>query len=91
MKKALLLAIMAYGSLLSFSVPAVSADDADDLKWIAKCLVDNTDQGQPAEVVRKYCECMNSKMDNNETQSITQWEKTHPQEQKECSDKAGWK
>ncbi len=34
---------------------------------------------------------MNEKMDSNETQSITQWEKTHPNEEKECDAKAGWK
>jgi len=67
------------------------ADKADDTKWIAQCMMDNKDLGQPTEVVVKYCECMNNKMDESESQSITQWEKTHPKERKECSDKAGWK
>jgi hypothetical protein len=71
--------------------PAPAASDADDIKWIAKCMEDNKDQGQPAEVVRKYCECMNSKMDDDETLSVTQWEKTHPKERKECDEAAGWK
>ena len=35
-----------------------------------------------AEVVLKYCTCMNNKMSDNETQSITQWEKTHVAERK---------
>ncbi|OQX25073.1 MAG: hypothetical protein BWK80_17520 [Desulfobacteraceae bacterium IS3] len=61
------------------------------MKWIAQCIMDNKDEGQPMEVVQKYCECMNSKMDDNETQSVTQWEKSHKKEQKECSDAAGWK
>ena len=34
---------------------------------------------------------MNNKMDNNETRSITQWEKTHKAEQAACSKEAGWK
>ena len=67
------------------------AGKADDTKWIAQCMMDNKDLGQPTEVVLKYCECMNEKMDENESQSITQWEKTHPKERKECSDQAGWK
>jgi hypothetical protein len=67
------------------------AGQADDSKWIAQCIIDNKDLGQPADVVVKYCECMNNKMDENESQSITQWEKSHPSERKECSDKAGWK
>ncbi|MBF0398176.1 MAG: hypothetical protein HQK78_15470 [Desulfobacterales bacterium] len=67
------------------------AGNADDTKWIAQCMMDNKDEGQPTEVVQKYCECMNDKMDKNETQSITEWEKTHTAEKKECSEKAGWK
>lgn len=70
---------------------SVSSSSSDDIKWIAKCMDDNKDQGKPAEVVSKYCECMVEKMDDNETQTVTQWEKTHPQEQKECDEKAGWK
>jgi len=41
--------------------------------------------------VLKYCTCMNNKMSNNETQSITQWEKTHVAERKACDKEAGWK
>ena len=33
----------------------------DDIKWIAKCMDDNKNEGQTVEVVRKYCECMVSK------------------------------
>jgi hypothetical protein len=64
---------------------------ADDTKWVNQCIVDNKGEGAKPEVVKKYCECMNSKMDDNETKSISQWEKTHEKEQKECSAKAGWK
>lgn len=91
MKRFMALAIMVCVLLLSGSGLIVAADDSDSIKWIAKCMEDNKDEGQPAEVVRKYCECMNSKMATDETQSITEWEKTHPQEQKTCSAKAGWK
>jgi len=63
----------------------------DDMKRIDLCIIDKKDEGRPREVVQKYCECMNSKMDESETESVTQWEKTHPKEQKECSDNVGWK
>jgi len=62
----------------------------DDAKWIAKCIQDNKDAKVSVEVVTKYCTCMNSKMDDNETQSITQWEKTHPKERAECDKESGW-
>lgn len=65
--------------------------DADDTKWIAQCIKDNKNEGAKEEVVYKYCECMNSKMDSNENRSITQWEKSHPAERKTCEAKAGWK
>lgn len=63
----------------------------DDAKWIAKCIQDNKDANVPVDVITKYCTCMNDKMDESETQSITQWEKTHPKERAECDKVAGWK
>jgi hypothetical protein len=65
--------------------------NSDDTKWIAQCMMDNKNEGQSTEIVIKYCECMNEKMSDNEIQSITQWEKTHPKEAKECDAYAGWK
>lgn len=63
---------------------------ADDAKWVAQCLKDNTDAKVSVEIVAKYCACMNGKMDENETQSITQWEKTHATERKACEAASGW-
>ena len=66
------------------------AATTDDVKWINRCVADNKG-GAAAEVVLKYCTCMNNKMSDNETQSITQWEKTHVAERKACDKEAGWK
>jgi hypothetical protein len=71
------------------SAPAFA--NSDDAAWIAKCVSDNSDQKQTAEVVAVYCSCMNDKMSSNETLSITAWEKSHPGEEKACSQQAGWK
>ncbi len=65
--------------------------DADDAKWVAECVQDNSDAKVPIEVVTKYCTCMNNKMSSNETLSITEWEKTHPTERVACEKEAGWK
>jgi hypothetical protein len=62
----------------------------DDVKWITQCVKDNSDEGAKRMVVLKYCTCMNNKMSDEETQSITEWEKTHPEEQKACEQEAGW-
>ena len=77
--------------IASVTISSLAFADADDTKWIAQCMMDNKDEGKPTEVVQKYCECTNNKMSSNETQSVTQWEKSHPKEEKECSAQAGWK
>lgn len=89
--KHLSFALLLTASVFASHAALAQAMTADDLKWINQCIGDNKDQGAKPDVVRKYCICMNEKMDNNETQSITQWEKTHPKERKECDRVAGWK
>ncbi len=83
-------------SALLFFIMAATASNltyagADDLKWVAQCLIDNQSEGKSVATVGTYCECMNNKMSDNETLSISEWEKTHPKEEAECSAKAGWK
>jgi hypothetical protein len=86
--KPIALAILLAGSV--FGSAAALADQAD-AQWVAKCVSDNQ-RGSPAiEVITKYCTCMNSKMDANETLSVSSWEKTHPTEQAACDKEAGWK
>lgn len=73
---------------------AVSAQkmNADDVAWVNKCIDDNKGEaGATPAIVRAYCVCMNEKMDQNETRSITAWERSHPNERKACEREAGWK
>ena len=63
---------------------------SDDAKWVAKCIQDNKDAKVSIDVITKYCTCMNNKMDDTETLSITQWEKTHQKEMAECDKESGW-
>ncbi|HZK91557.1 MAG TPA: hypothetical protein VFC56_15540 [Stellaceae bacterium] len=69
----------------------VAFADADDAKWVSQCVQDNKDEKASVEVITKYCTCMNNKMGTNETQSITQWEKTHATERQACDKESGWK
>ena len=87
--KALLTAIVVAASVLAAG--GASAQTADDIKWINECIRDNRDQGAKAEVVRVYCTCMNNKMSDNETRSISQWEKANPKARAACDREAGWK
>jgi hypothetical protein len=85
-------ALLVAAPLLASTAAFAQTMNADDVKWINQCINDNKGEpGGTAEVVRKYCMCMNEKMSNNETQSITQWEKSHPTERKACDKEAGWK
>ncbi|BAE49084.1 hypothetical protein [Paramagnetospirillum magneticum] len=76
---------------VSLLVSGAAFAGADDAKWVAKCISDNSDAKVSVDIVSKYCTCMNNKMDDNETKTITQWEKTHPAEMKACEKEAGWK
>jgi hypothetical protein len=87
--KPLLLALAAI-AMLSGSSAFAQKMNADDLKWVNKCIDDNKG-GAEASIIRKYCMCMNEKMDDNETQSISQWEKTHVKEREACDKESGWK
>ncbi|MBF0231106.1 MAG: hypothetical protein HQK63_16170 [Desulfamplus sp.] len=86
----IIIAILLIVSIIVGSQTFIIAGE-DDTAWIAKCMQDNKKEGASTETVMKYCQCMNDKMSDNETQSITEWEKSHPKEMAECEKEAGWK
>jgi hypothetical protein len=87
-QKAFLLALLA-AALMTGAARADTTED--DVKWINQCIADNKKEGATEDVVRKYCVCMNNAMADSETKSITEWEKSHPDEVKACDKEAGWK
>ena len=88
--KLAVLAISFAASFVASNAALAQAVNADDVKWINACIADNKGGASDA-IIRKYCICMNEKMDNNETKSITEWEKTHPRERAACDKESGWK
>ncbi len=87
-------AIVAFAAVATLAAALGNAParaDSDDVKWVGQCVKDNKDEGQTVEVITAYCTCMNNKMSSNETQTITQWEKSHKTEMEACSTQAGWK
>jgi hypothetical protein len=87
--KAVAAALALAASLLSAGAYAQRIS-ADDVKWINQCIDDN--KGEAAvPVIRKYCFCMNEKMDDKEARSISEWEKSHPRERAACDKESGWK
>ncbi len=83
--------VLAASLIAMFAFAGVARADSDDVKWIAQCMKDNQDAKVDASVIQKYCSCMNNKMSSDETQSISQWEKTHPNERRACDKESGWK
>jgi hypothetical protein len=77
--------------LASIATPVLADKNADDSKWIGDCVIENKDEGQPADVVTKYCTCMNNEMSDDETRSVTEWEKANPKTMEKCSKESGWK
>ena len=68
------------------------AESADDRKWIAQCIADNANEkGATMAVVQKYCACMNEAMDDNDTRTVTQFEKANPKVRVKCENASGWK
>ena len=84
-------ALLIFAASLMASPAAFADTTEDDVTWINQCIADNKKEGATEDVVRKYCVCMNNAMGDNETKSITEWEKTHPDETKACDKEAGWK
>ena len=82
--------IIVAGALVNGRVHAQLSKD--DVKWINQCIADNKGvPGGTAEVVRKYCMCMNEEMDDSETRSVTAFEKANPKIRAKCDAAAGWK
>lgn len=91
MKSKILLAIFA-GALLTSGAAFAQQMTADDLRWVNQCIRDSAGRSAPSqEIVRKYCICMNEKMGDNETRSISQWEQANPNAMADCDRVSGWK
>jgi hypothetical protein len=86
-------AISLIGLAAAIALPmGAAAQSADDKKWVAQCKKDNKDEGAPsADVLNKYCVCMNDKMDETEARTITEWERKNPAARKACEQESGWK
>jgi hypothetical protein len=89
MKSTTVLMLLA-GLVMASNAAFAQQMNSDDLKWVNQCLRDNQG-GASAEIIRKYCVCMNEKMDSNETRSITEWEKANPRARATCDKESGWK
>jgi hypothetical protein len=86
--KLMTMSLILAGSVLAS--PGSIAQPSEDEK-VNQCLEDKKDQRVSKAVLIRYCKCMDDEMDDNETESISKWEKSHPKARTECARKAGWK
>ena len=82
--------LMLLGFVVTTDTARSQAVTADDVKWINQCVADNKGLAA-ADVIRKYCMCMNEEMDDSETRTITQFEKANPKARAKCDKVSGWK
>ena len=67
-----------------------AAQTSDDVKWVNQCVRDSASYNVSEQVKIMYCTCMVSKMSDNETRSVTQWERANPRARDDCARRAGW-
>jgi hypothetical protein len=63
---------------------------SDDARWVNQCVRDSAGYNVTQQVKIMYCTCMVGKMDDNETRSVTQWERANPAAARDCARRAGW-
>ena len=69
---------------------SAAAQSTDDVKWVNQCVRDSAGYAVSEQVKIMYCTCMVSKMSDNETRSVTQWERANPAARDDCTRRAGW-
>lgn len=62
----------------------------DDVRWVNQCVRDSAGYNVSEQVKIMYCSCMVSRMSDNETRSVTQWEQANPRIRDDCARRAGW-
>ena len=86
-------AFAAAALLAGLACASATAATSDDAKWVAKCVSDNAGaKNVTVQIIAAYCTCMNNEMDDNETRSISTWEKTTAGKvaMAKCDKASGW-
>ena len=82
-------AVLVSGLLVAFASGEAGA--SEDAKYVDQCVRDSAGMAATQQVKIMYCTCMVGKMDDNETRSVSQWERANPAVATECARLAGWK
>ena len=83
-------AIITFSFVGCLIASSATAQSTDDIKWVNQCVRDSASYAVSQQVKIMYCTCMVSKMSDNETRSVTQWERANPAARDDCARRAGW-
>jgi hypothetical protein len=83
-------ALIAVALLTTTGLSTQAFANNDEDNQIAECVDDNSDAGQSEDVLTAYCQCASAATGNFGV-AISDWEKTHADQQEACSKEAGWK
>ncbi len=75
---------------LSANVAAAQKRQTDDSRWVDQCVRDSAGYAVSERIKVMYCSCMVTRMSDNETRSVSQWEQANPRVRDDCARRAGW-
>ena len=77
------------GALLAAAPVAAAEFNAADLAWIDTCIADRQLERLDPAQLRKYCECMQQIVEDNEPFTVSELEHSYPPAHAMCHDVAG--
>ncbi|MBN8531976.1 MAG: hypothetical protein J0L97_08980 [Alphaproteobacteria bacterium] len=67
------------------------ANAGEYTEYVEQCIGQYVAEGYDRKMTIEYCVCMDGLIPDGETRTVGQWAKSHPDEEKVCTKKAGWK
>jgi hypothetical protein len=77
------------GALLAAAPAAAAELSAADLAWIDKCIADRKIERLDPVKLRKYCECMQGIVEDDEPFTVSELERSYPPAHAMCHDRSG--
>jgi hypothetical protein len=84
-----IVALCLLGTLAATGHADAAGLSAADLAWIDKCIADSKIEQLDPVKLRKYCECMQQIVDDNEPFTVSELEHSYPPAHAMCHDQSG--
>lgn len=83
--------LSACAAMLLFAVAMGNARAETYTEYVQQCINENVAGGYDRGMVTTYCLCMDNLIPEGEERTVTEWAKTHPEEEAKCTRAGGWK